>query len=163
MGSRKTVEPWQRRWKISQVIPVPKWSSYLSSLLEKTGQPETDTLCKSVSGFVAKSTKKVFASVTVGCVFMIFSLLWGKGLPLARMGKRIIGSRLASLVRWALNWRTWEAGCKWQRLCHRFRLGSRLQQPLQSQMYLGCPWSWGSKHKTHDRCLWLWWILSHPF
>lgn len=85
------------------MIPVPKSSPYVSSLLEKSGQPEADTYFKSMSRFVAKTIKKVLASVTVGCVFMIFSLLWGKGIPLDKIDNRIIGSTLASLVRWALN------------------------------------------------------------
>lgn len=96
-ASKKTIKPLLHR-KMSLLKSPP----HVSYQLEKSGQPGADTLCQSMSGFVAGAIEKVLVFITMGSIFMIFSLLWN-GMPLARKGKRIIGSRLASLVQWPLN------------------------------------------------------------
>lgn len=69
----------------------------MSYQLEKSGQPEADTSCRSLSGFVVGLVKEVLAFITVGCVFMIFRLSWGNGIPPAKTGR---GSLTAGMPVW---------------------------------------------------------------
>lgn len=65
---------------------------HLSSLLEKSGQPEADTPCKSMSGFVPDAVEKVLTFITVGSVFMVFGLLQGNGILLAKKGRESLAA-----------------------------------------------------------------------
>lgn len=64
-----------------------------------------------------------------------YNLLRRDRIHQSRTGKAIFGSRLAKLMRWAFNWKTWGWGPKWQCSCHYNWLGKKAGQPEQWQIF----------------------------
>lgn len=68
-----------------------------------------------MSGFMDGAIMKVLAFITVGCVFMIFSLLQGYGIPQLK-GAESPWQQAGQSGEMDFKLKDWESGCKWQQL-----------------------------------------------
>jgi len=84
----------------SEKKQVPKLSSLPFCLLEERGKPEKGKQCISV---VAGASTRILVFMTLGLFYEDYNLLGQNWILLSKRGRAICGSRLSSLVRWALN------------------------------------------------------------
>lgn len=144
-GSRKTIKSWWGRWK----MPVPKSPSMLPVGEIETEEKEIDR--ESNRDREVDPQIKIwlhawclwggFVFYDNGLYFNDDNLLGRNRNHLSKMGEGIFGSRLASLVRQALNWRIEGRGCIVSKVAMLLPLLPP-GEPLKQQMSLSCLSRW---------------------